>query len=80
MMRTTINLDEDVHGVVSIYAQTKGISLSAAINELVRKAQVIPEPMPQIRRGLNGFPLLPRSGKTITSEMVKKFSEDDLGQ
>jgi hypothetical protein len=78
-MRTTITLDEDVHEVASYYAQAKGISLSAAITELIRKARSTPEPMPEIRRGLNGLPLLPRSGRTITSEMVKQFSEDDLG-
>jgi hypothetical protein len=79
MMRTTITLDDDVHEFASIYAQAKGISLSAAITELIRKAQTTLEPQHEIRRGLNGFPLLPRSGRTITSEMVKQFSEDDLG-
>ena len=78
-MRTTITLDKDVHEIASIYAQAKGISLSAAITELIMKAQTTPEPRPEIRRGRNGFPLLPRSGRTITSEMVRQFSEDDLG-
>jgi hypothetical protein len=78
-MRTTVTLDDDVHEIASIYAQAKGITLSAAITELIRKAQTTPEPKPEIRRGLNGMPLLPRSGRTITSEMVRQFSEDDLG-
>ncbi|MGP8250976.1 MAG: CopG family transcriptional regulator [Terracidiphilus sp.] len=78
-MRTTITLDDDVHEFVTYFAHSQGISLSAAITELIRKAQTTPEPRPEIRRGLNGMPLLPRSGRTITSEMVKQFSEDDLG-
>ncbi len=79
IMRTTIKLDEDVHEFATYYAQAQGISLSAAITELIRKAQNTPEPRPEIRRGLNGMPLLPRSGRVITSQMVKEFSEDDLG-
>jgi len=78
-MRTTINLDEDVHDIVSNYARAKGLSLSAAINEITRKAQNTPEPEPVIRRGPNGLPLLPRSGRVITCEMVKELSEDELG-
>jgi hypothetical protein len=79
LMRTTVNLDEDVHDIVSNYARAKGLSLSAAINEITRKAQNTPEPEPVIRRGPNGLPLLPRSGRVITCEMVKELSEDELG-
>jgi len=79
VMRTTVTLDDDVHEIASIYAQAKGISLSAAITELIRKAQAAPEPTPVIRRGPNGLPLLPRSGRVITCEMVKELSEDELG-
>ena len=77
-MRTTITLDEDVHEFATIYAQAKGMTLSAAINELIQRAQTAPAPEPEIRRGPNGLPLLPRSGRTITCEMVKQFSEDDF--
>ncbi|MFZ0303711.1 MAG: hypothetical protein WAL75_13560 [Terracidiphilus sp.] len=79
-MRTTITLDDDVHEYVSNYAEAKGMTLSAAIGELIRKAESAPQPEKvELRRGLNGFPLLPRSGGVITSEMVKRLSEDDLG-
>ncbi len=77
-MRTTITLDDDVHEIASIYAQAKGISLSAAMNELIRKAEAGPKPQPEIRRGLNGLPLFPPSGRTITSEMVKKIEEEEF--
>ena len=78
-MRTTITLDDDVHGFASYYARAKGITLSAAIGELIRKAEAAPPPAPpEIRRSPNGLPLLPRTGTVITSEMVRKFSEDEI--
>jgi hypothetical protein len=80
IMRTTITLDDDVHAFVDYYARARGLSLGAAIDELIRKAQAAPIPEPvELRRSPNGLPLLPRSGRTITSEMVKLLSEDDLG-
>jgi hypothetical protein len=75
-MRTSVSLDDDVHEFASSYAHGRGITLSAALNELVRQAESAPKAEPEIRRSPNGFPLLPRTGQVITSEMVKKYSED----
>jgi hypothetical protein len=77
-MRTSVTLDDDVHDFVFSYAHGRGITLSAALNELIRKAEAAPAPTAEIRRSPNGFPLLPRTGQGITSEMVKKYSEDDF--
>jgi hypothetical protein len=77
-MRTTITLDDDVHEFATYYANAKGITLSAAMNELVRKAETAPAPEPQIRRAPDGFPLLPPSGRVITSEMVKQLEEEEF--
>ncbi len=38
-MRTTITLDDEIHEFATYYARSRGISLSAAINELIRKAE-----------------------------------------
>ncbi len=78
-MRTTITLDDDVHDFASYYARAKGITLSAAIQELIRKAQS-PEKLelPLVEFSEIGFPLLPRSGKTMTCELVKQLSEDEF--
>ena len=77
-MRTTLNLAPETHEFVAYYASARGISLSAAIDELVQKAQAAPPPpSPEIRRSPNGLPLLPRTGQIITSEMVKRYSEDE---
>ena len=77
-MRTTITLDDDVHEFASYYARARGLTLSAAIDELIRKAQNPTPPEIEIRRSPNGLPLLPRSGRTITSAMVKELSEDEF--
>jgi hypothetical protein len=77
-MRTTITLSEETHEFATYYARARGITLSAAINELIRKAEAGPAPTPDIRIGPNGLPLLPRTGRTITCEMVKQLSEDDF--
>jgi hypothetical protein len=78
-MRTTITLDDEAHEFAAYYARSRGLTLSAAINELIRKVEAGPEPAPDIRIGPNGLPLLPKTGRTITSEMVKRLSEDDIG-
>jgi hypothetical protein len=78
-MRTTVTIDDETHEFVSYYARAKGISLGAAIDELIRKAQApAPKPQNEVRRSPNGFPLLPPSGKVITSEMVKKLEEEEF--
>ena len=79
-MRTTITLDDDTHEFAVYYARGKGITLGAAIGELIRKAKAAPEPKPDIRRGPNGFPMFPPSGKgePITPELVKKLEEEEF--
>jgi hypothetical protein len=77
-MRTTITLDDDVHEFAAYYAQGRGLTLSAAIDELIRKAQEGPKAEPDIQIGPNGFPMLPRAGRKITPEMVKQLSEDEF--
>jgi len=77
-MRTTITLDEDVREFASYYASAKGITLSTAMNDLIRKAQTAPKSKPEIRRAPDGFPLLPPGGRVITSEMVKQLEEEEF--
>jgi hypothetical protein len=78
-MRTTVTLDDETHEFVAYYARAKGISLGAAIDELIRMAQSAPAPPPpEILRSLNGFPMFPPTGRTITSEMVKQLEEDEF--
>jgi hypothetical protein len=73
-MRTTLTLDDDVHELAAMYARAKGITLGAAVGELVRKGQAAPA---EIRHAANGFPLFPRRGRRITSAMVKEALEEE---
>jgi len=75
-MRTTVNLDEATHSYASYYAQARGLTLGAAIDELIRKAQAAPSPSVEIEYGPNGFPMFPHSDRVITSEMVKKLEDE----
>jgi len=78
LMRTTITLDDETHEFATYYARSRGLTLSAAIDELIRKAETAPPPpMPEIEYSEIGLPMLPRTGRTITCEMVKKLSEDE---
>jgi hypothetical protein len=77
-MRTSVTLDDDVHEFAAYYANARGITLSAAMNELIRKAETAPNPKPEILIGPNGLPMFPPTGRTITSEMVKKAEEEEF--
>jgi hypothetical protein len=77
-MRTTITIDDETHEFAAYYARARGLTLSAAIDELIRKAQAAPAPKPDIRIGPNGLPMFPPTGRTITAEMVKKLEEEEF--
>ena len=78
-MRTTVTIDDETHEFVAYYARAKGISLGAAIDELIRKAQTAPPaPPPEILRSPNGLPMFPPTGKVLTSEMVKAAEEEEF--
>ncbi|MGC2636466.1 MAG: hypothetical protein WA294_04765 [Acidobacteriaceae bacterium] len=74
-MRTDVDLDEDVFQILSIHASARGITLGAAIGELVRKAESPPE-RPDIRRSPNGLPRFPPTERALTLEMVKEAESE----
>jgi len=76
-MRTTISLDDDVHEFATYYANARGITLSAAMNELVRKAENSPAPEPLIVFSPEGFPMFPPTEGIVTSEMVKELEAEE---
>ena len=80
IMRTTLKLDDDVHEFASVYATAKGLTLSAAVSELLRKAESAPSPKPEIVFSSDGFPMFPpsESGRIITSELIKKIEEEEF--
>jgi hypothetical protein len=80
-MRTSVNLDEDVHELAILYAAGRGITLSAAINEAVRKIAMparVSSPSSAIETRANGMPVFASRGRVITPEMVKATQEDEI--
>jgi ABC-type phosphate transport system auxiliary subunit len=75
-MRTSVTLDEDTYHLASLYDKGRGLTLGRAIGELIQKPSV---PPPRLRSSSIGFPLLPRTGRVITPEMIKALSEDEIG-
>ena len=80
-MRLTVNLDADVYDFASAYAGAKGITISAALGELVRRAERAPEPAGDASRlkvNEYGYLVIAGTGDVLTPEMVKEASEDEL--
>jgi hypothetical protein len=79
-MRTTVNLDDEVHEIALIYARAREISLGAALSELVLNGKAA-KPTPQrvrIETAPNGLPVIRSTGRRLTLEMVKRAQEDDF--
>ncbi len=80
-MRTSINLDADVYSFATAFADAKGITLSAAISELVRRGEQAPEAgieSSRLKTSPHGYLVVAATGNTLTPEMVKDASEDGL--
>jgi hypothetical protein len=79
-MRTSITLDEDVYQLAFLYAKGRGVTLGAAIGEMVRKGASAPRsdsPSPRLMRAPNGLLIFAPQGRVITPEMVKEALEED---
>lgn len=76
MMRTTINLPDDVSEVVRSFANAKGISLGEAVAELVRKGLQPRAPISEE----NIFPLfaVPEGAQPITLDQTLAAEDDEL--
>lgn len=81
-MRTSITLDDEIYQLANLYATGRGITLGAAIGELVRRGQ---SPQPDVPAEVESLPngllvFASRSdGRVITPEMVKAAQEDEVG-
>lgn len=77
-MRTTLNLDEDALEIARDRASLKGLSLSAAVNELIRDASQ-PRDV-KIEFGPSGFPLIrcsPGSPQISQEDIFRIIQEED---
>ncbi len=77
LMRTTVNLPEDLHRVATSLARDRDQSLSQTVSDLLRKAlgpeidgeQVTQDPA-------TGLPLV-RLGHLVTTEMVRAATDEE---
>jgi hypothetical protein len=80
-MRLTVNLEPAAYDFACAYSRGRGITFSAALNELLREAErIYPFPTDPSRLKLNdrGYYVITGDGPPLTLEMVKEASEDDL--
>jgi hypothetical protein len=77
-MRTTITLSDKTHAFASFYAQARGLTLSAAIDELIRKAEAAPPPAPpEICYSPSGLPMFSPSGGIVTAELIEQIEAEE---
>ncbi len=74
-MRTTVKLDDEAGEIVRLYADSRAISVSKAISELVLQAA---KPRTWIKY-VDGIPVfdVPR-GPVITDELVRQIEAEEI--
>jgi hypothetical protein len=81
-MRANVNLDTEVYSFACAYANARGIPLGAAISELLRQVEQTPkapaEALAKLKKNRRGYLVKARTGREVTPQVVKEFSEDDL--
>jgi hypothetical protein len=80
-MRLSVNLDPEVHDFLSAYANARRMTMSAAMNELLRRVEQEPETgiVPgRLKIDEHGYLVVAANGHVLTPEMVKEFSEDPI--
>lgn len=77
LVRTTIDLPDDVHRAAVLLSRDLGQSLSRTVSELVRTALAGGRPMSRIEtHPETGLPLI-HLGRPITSEDVAALQDED---
>jgi hypothetical protein len=76
MMRTTLNLDDDVCAIAREHASRERIPFGKAISRLVRAgAKAQKPPVAAMPTPKSNFSLLPARGEIITSEHVRDLMD-----
>jgi hypothetical protein len=76
-MRTTLDIAPDVLLAAKDLAARNRSTMGEVISDLARKSLAYGKEVPQ--SGLrNGFPLLPATGQSITSELIKSLLDDEV--
>ena len=76
-MRKTIDLSADAHGILKAHAKTRGMMMSAALNEMILRVANSPE-FRDLKKDERGHLILSRPRDVCTPETMKEVSEDEL--
>jgi hypothetical protein len=76
-MRTTLDIDDDVLQAAKQRARVEKKTAGKVISELARTTLAQPpEPLDVNKLEIvNGFPVLPSTGKTVTPELIEELIE-----
>jgi len=75
-MRTTLDIDDDVLAASKDLAAVRKTTAGQVISDLARAALTAPTGRGTLRIR-NGFPILPKTGAVLTTEMVDQLAEDE---
>lgn len=72
-MRTTLDLDSNLLAIARVRSREKGISIGAAVSEMMRKGLEVPP-----GASASGFPIFqpPPGAPIVTDELVATFRDD----
>jgi hypothetical protein len=73
LMRTTLDLDDNLLAIARVRAREKGISVGAAVSEMMRRGLEV-----TVGSTKSGFPLFqpPSNAPVITDEIVARYRDD----
>jgi len=76
-MRTTLDIDDDVLAAAKELATARRTTAGQVISDLAR-ASLTTRARGGSLRVRNGFPVVPKTGAVLTTEMVDRLAEDEL--
>ena len=78
MMRTTLDIEDDVLQAAKELAQREGRTAGGVISELARRGLATHAMKPKGRQGSRGgVPLLPSRGEVVTLEKVRRLMDQE---
>jgi hypothetical protein len=76
LMRTTVDLPDDLHALARRVARDRGVTLSEAVADLMRRGLGGNEAVDLGRSTTTGLPLV-RVGRRVTEEDVRSLDDDE---
>jgi hypothetical protein len=74
LMRTTLNLDDDVLRIAKAYAEDRALTLGAAVSELTRRGLAVRRPTRVVK--LHVFDL-PADSPRVTAKRVRELEMEE---